>query len=40
MAEQANNLSRTLTPLWARQRRYRVRLAVDGMVRRNIALTA
>jgi hypothetical protein len=39
MAEQANR-DRALTPLWARQRRFRVRLASDEMVRRSIAMTA
>ena len=38
-AEQANR-DRALAPLWARQRRFRVRLASDEMVRRSVALTA
>jgi hypothetical protein len=39
MAEHASR-DRALTPLWARQRRFRVRLASDEMVRRSIPMTA
>jgi hypothetical protein len=38
-AEQARR-NRSLAPLWARQRRFRVRLATDEMVRRRVPLTA
>jgi hypothetical protein len=39
-AQQANRERSALTPLWARQRRFRVRLATDEMVRRWMPLTA
>jgi hypothetical protein len=39
MAQQANRDRTALTPLWARQRRFRVRLASTEMIRR-LQLTA